>query len=222
MFHRAGYVAKKTSLLLTRSTDYAGYQISCRQMSSIIQSLKKGISSLFGKKTVSEKDRVSHNLGMTERAGLGMLLYALIPLVKTVFGLAAKGLKDMEAEKDAILRQVCISLERDHRATELLGHDIRCTGIINSSSSAININGHHRAQYNLIVSVTGSKGSGIAEIVAGNGRRSQYQLEANTNVIWSGDSTAINTTTVQSCRLKTGSNTIDVEVDSVPNTIINI
>jgi hypothetical protein len=192
-----------------------------RRMSGIIDTIRKGVEKLLGRKDASaERVRHSNDLPIMKA---GFLQYTLIPLIKVVFGMVAKGLGEMRTEQESILRQVCISLERDSRATDLLGSNIQSEGVINSSSSSVNVNGVSRTRHQFLAVVRGTKSSGVVEVIAGNAPdEARKRLSGNIFSSSSQNSDDNRASKVEMCRLRVGDMMVNISVDNRARTIINV
>lgn len=113
---------------------------------------------------------------MLEDAGIFGALMS--PLVKGVAGAMADVFAEQQDDVDAVLSQLDSMLQRDSRVTASVGSRIAAGTPMSTGYSSINMNGRVQKQLSLVVPVTGSAGSGTAQVQAvldGSGKISDMQ-----------------------------------------------
>lgn len=115
--------------------------------------------------------------------GFQMMGKVLSPLMSTAASSLAETMTEQQRSAEALLEDARGYLAEDPAVVRILGEPIRLETPFSQSSSTTNTNGKTQSRVELAVEVTGSKGSGIARLLATNGGITQLQTEVGGRVI---------------------------------------
>jgi hypothetical protein len=140
---------------------------------------------LARKKEIQEE--VSGNLNtMLKGAPLGirMLGKMVSPLMSKAAATMAEAMAEQQRATEDLLEEVRVYILNDPEARDLLGDTISVGAPIQQSSSTMNVNGKAQSRVELAFPVNGSKGSGVARLLASRQDGiSQLLLEAGGRLI---------------------------------------
>ena len=150
----------------------------------------KWFSTKEEKAALTRREEVKENISgglneMLKDAPLPLKMMGKIaaPLLSTMASSLAETMADQQRTTAAVLEDARGYLMNDPAVTSLLGDSISVGNPFSQSSSTTNINGQTQSRVELAMPVSGSRGSGVARLVASQEEISQLVVEAGGSAI---------------------------------------